>query len=279
MLSPKEFTQKVLRRVGLYNRFKGSRLYTAYWTVMDRSLVDSELREVDFYRSVLTGLGRGGLIFDIGANLGYKTDIFLRLGARVVSVDPDEENKKILEEKFLKYRFTPRPVIIVNKAMSDANSVETMWVDEPGSAKNTFSRKWVDILRTDEDRFGHKLTFGERRQVVTSTLDDLITTYGLPHFIKIDVEGYEPTVLKGLNKPVPYISFEVNLPEFRSEGLECIELLRRLSGEGLFNYAVDCRKGLAQKEWVGADAFAKLLSQSTEKSVDVFWKSPSAAQA
>ena len=43
-----------------------------------------------FYRKLLAGLQRDGLIFDIGANMGAKTDIFLRLGARVVSVEPDD---------------------------------------------------------------------------------------------------------------------------------------------------------------------------------------------
>ncbi len=62
--------------------------------------------------------------------------------------------------------------------------------------------------------------------------------------MKIDVEGLEPSVIRGLRRPVPYLSFEVNLPEFRPEGLECVELLRTLTPTGAFNYAVKCDTGL-----------------------------------
>ena len=44
------------------------------------------------------------MIFDVGANVGDKTDVFLRLGARVVSIEPDEANQEVLRGKFLRYR-------------------------------------------------------------------------------------------------------------------------------------------------------------------------------
>lgn len=63
-------------------------------------------------------------------------------------------------------------------------------------------------------------------------------------FVKIDVEGYEPHVLRGLRRLVPYLSFEVNLPEFKQEGLECVEQLANIAAAGRFNYAIDCGQGL-----------------------------------
>ena len=70
-------------------------------------------------------------VFDIGANHGAKTDVFLRLGARVVAVDPDETNERVLREGFLSLRVRPKPVVIVAKALSDKEAVETMWIDTP----------------------------------------------------------------------------------------------------------------------------------------------------
>jgi FkbM family methyltransferase len=252
---------------------KGSALYDAYWAVVDKSLVEDVRREVEFYRQFLGGFRPGDLIFDIGANHGHKTKIFLRLGARVLAVDPDEANKEILEGTFIKYRLSPRHVEIVTKAVSDKNAVETMWFDTPGSAKNTISRKWVDILRSDDERFGEKLTFGQQKQVETVTLDDLIRTSGFPLFVKIDVEGHEPSVLKGLSRPVPYLSFEVNLPEFLSEGKECVDILRKLDGSGQFNHAIDCRQGFVGKQWLGAEQYSSVLDECQEKSIEIFWRS------
>jgi hypothetical protein len=159
----------------------------------------------------------------------------------------------------------------VGEAVSDKNGVETFWVDEPGSAKNTLNHKWVELLQEDGERFGKKLNFEKQKEVVTVTLDDLIGTYGRPFFVKIDVEGHEYNVLAGLRRPVPYLSFEVNLPEFRSEGLKCVGLLGRLAPDGKFNYA-DSRLKLACAQWLGLDEFCRVLNECPEASIEVIWK-------
>jgi FkbM family methyltransferase len=278
-LPPIKFSQSFVKRSALYQRLKASSVYDLYWTVADRRLLADRDAEVAFYLDLLKGFKPGALIFDIGANEGAKTDIFLRMGARVIAVDPDESNATVLRQRFQGYRFRQRPVVIVPKAVSDHEAIETMWIDAPGSAKNTLSRKWVDVLRTDRDRFGTSLEFAETRQVATVTLQQLMREYGVPHFVKIDVEGAEPLVLKGMQQPVPYLSFEVNLPEFRPEGLECLDLLRRIEPEGRFNYAVDCRVGLALTEWLPAAEFSKVLEACQEPSVEVFWRTSHSQKA
>jgi FkbM family methyltransferase len=224
---------------------------------------------------VLDGFRQGDVIFDIGANAGDKTDVFLRLGARVVAVEPDEANQKILRERFVRYRLTQKRVTIVGKAVSDADAIETMWIDGPGSAVNTLNHKWVEILKNDKNRIEYpldSLDFARKKEVETTTLDRLIITYGLPFFVKIDVEGYELKVLRGLQQALPYLSFEVNLPEFKREGLECIELLRSLAPDGTFNYAADCKYGLALDRWVDSGQISRTVKQCSDKSIEVFWK-------
>jgi FkbM family methyltransferase len=273
MKTVKRVLQGILSKFHLHQRLKASRVYDLYWSIADKRLIEARSREVDFYRNLLDGFRKGDLIFDVGANQGTKTDVFLRLGARVVAVEPDERNKEILREKFLRYRFTHKPVFIVSKAVSDKVAVETMWIDEPGSAKNTLSRKWADTLRSDASRFGHSLDFAQKKEVETTTLEQLIGAYGLPFFVKIDVEGFEPRVLRGLRRPVPYLSFEVNLPEFRPEGLQCIQQLGHLAADGKFNYAADCQQGLVLERWLDSRQFSRVLQQCAEKSIEVFWKS------
>ena len=265
--------QNLLKRLGLYQRLKSSAAYDLYWRYADPGLIAARDEEVDFFRVTLSGLEANDLIFDIGANRGHKTEMFLRLGARVIAVDPDESNNEVLRQNFLSYRVKKMPVTLVKKAVSSQSGVETMWIDEPGSAKNTLNSKWVETLRSDSHRFGQVLEFRDKIEVETTTLDDLIRLYGRPFYVKIDVEGHEPGVLRGLTGVVPFISFEVNLPEFLPEAKECVALLQALHPTGTFNYTIDCRTAMSSASWVSGETFLSLMDDLREPSIEVFWRS------
>jgi FkbM family methyltransferase len=276
MLSLKGRTQTMLKRARLYHRLRTSSIHDLYRRVADRSWILARDEHLGFYRRLLPDLRQGDLIFDVGANEGLKTDLFLRMGAHVIAIEPDETNQVILRERFVKLRLARKPVVIVGKAVSDRSTVVPMWIDGPGSAVNTLSQKWAIALRENKERhaYGHcGLDFAQSRSVETTTLDDLIDLYGRPLFIKIDVEGYELNVIRGLRQAVPCISFEVNLPEFRPEGLQCVKLLGALSVEGKFNYAVDCGRGLMLEHWLNCAEFLRVLQQCVENTIEVFWKS------
>ena len=268
----KHHAQTFLRRIGLYQRLKSSFVYDLYWRLAGPHLLNDRAKEVEFYKNTLQGFREGYVIFDIGANEGHKTDIFLRLGAKVVAVDPDKSNQEVLRQKFLKHRLVPKKVNIEAKAVSEAAGFKTMWIETPGSAKNTLDPKWVEILRNDPGRFSHCFDFSSEMEVETTTLETLMAVYGVPFFIKIDVEGHEPSVLRGMKRPVPYLSFEVNLPEFRAEGLQCLNILGEIAENGEFNCVVDCRHGLMFKKWMPLREFIPVFNQCSETCIEIFWK-------
>jgi FkbM family methyltransferase len=257
-------------------RLKSSFVRDAYWALAHRERLDSLRQHVHFYDRVLEGFGRGALIFDIGANNGDKTDIFLRLGARVIAVEPDETCSKTLKDRFLKYRIFPQTVSVDRRAVSNQVATAEMLFDGPASAVNTLSRKWAEDLKKNKASFAHGhcgLEFTHVKLVQTTTLQELIAKYGLPFFVKIDVEGHELNALRGLQWPVPYLSFEVNLPEFRSEGEECIGVLKNLAPIGRFNYTSDCTRGLTLENWVSPDEISIALNRCSERSIEIFWRS------
>ena len=173
MISPKLYAQSLLQRAGLYHRLKASAIQELYWRVAARHWILARQKQLDFYRRLLPDLHRGDLIFDIGANVGFKTDLFLRLGARVIAVEPDETNQSILKERFVRLRLVQRPVTIVGKAVSDKSALETMWIDGPGSAVNTLSQKWASALKGNKARqtYGHcGLDFTRQKTVESTTL-------------------------------------------------------------------------------------------------------------
>src|ERR1700678_2497716 len=125
--------------LSLKSRLKSSVIRDAYWAIGHRERLQSRQQELHFYASVLAGFEKSDLIFDIGANEGAKTDVFLRLGARVVAVEPNDACSRSLKERFLELRITPRPVTIVSRAVSNRPGTEEMLIDGPGSAVNTLS--------------------------------------------------------------------------------------------------------------------------------------------
>lgn len=149
---------------------------------------------------------KGRLVFDVGANKGNKTRAFLDLGAEVVSIEPE---RKALET--LEYRFGTHPrVVIVPQGVSDSPGEVRLFVKDYRSGYNTLSDKWQkegEALDTPIDSYPVRVT----------TLTDLMQNYGKPFYIKIDVEGFELPVIRGLKEPVPLLSFEANLPEFHEE--------------------------------------------------------------
>ena len=53
--------------------------------------------ELDFYRAIIKP---GDLVFDIGANVGFKTEAFVACGARVICVEPNPKCLPILLHEF-----------------------------------------------------------------------------------------------------------------------------------------------------------------------------------
>ncbi len=264
-----------LKKAGIYHRLRASFAYDLYLNLTNRKLLKDRDREAAFYRAVLDGFKPGDLIFDIGANIGDKTDTFLRIGAHVVAVDPDEHSQAILRQKFLRYRMRPQPVMIVGKAVGAKVGAETMLVCAPGSVFNTLSKKGASIVSGATNRpeqSSDTIEYKEKKIVETTTLDHLIEAYGLPFFIKIDVVGFELEVLQGLHRSVPCLSFEIGLPESRQELLQCVDLLGGLSSSGQFNYTWDRRNGLALDRWLDVQAFLRVLEGCGDGPIEVFWR-------
>jgi len=269
----KSLLQGTLRRLGLYDWFKDKTFaYDVYSYFKEGRPLDWRAREVRFFRSLVGG-GKGPfLIFDVGANCGKKTDVFLKLGAHVVAVDPDDANLRILSRKYGR-RFRTRPVTIIGKAVSDSERTETLWITSPGDGLNTLSGKWVRALKANPGKFGVPVEFPGRQDVETTTLASLMQSHGIPHYIKIDVEGHEAPVLRGLPHPVPAVSFEVNLPEFGPEASECVEILGHLSPNGQFNLtSCDTYRGFTLNAWKTGAEIIPILGTLGETTVEIYWK-------
>jgi FkbM family methyltransferase len=190
----------------------------------------------------------GSLCFDIGANVGDRSLIFLSLGAQVVAVEPQRECVAALR----KIAARNDRLIVEPLAVAAAAGVARMHISTPNTL-SSMADGWIERVR-ESGRFGN--VWSETRSVQTTTLDALIDRYGVPDFCKIDVEGYEPEVVAGLSQPLPLTSFEFT-PEWAEAAEQTIEHLVAL-GVRRFNFSLGETLSLAWPEWRD---FGSLLSQ------------------
>jgi FkbM family methyltransferase len=203
----------VAQRLGLYHKLRYSKVYEILLWIRNPNYLRALRNDLAFYKSVLDA--RCELIFDIGANQGDKTWAFRQMARTVVVVEPDSYSWAALTERF----GNDSKVHLEKLALGSEIGVANLYLEKEGSAYNTLSTK-QRAARTNRDHADYDKTV----EVPVSTIDQLIAKYGVPDYAKIDVEGYELPVLKGLSHQIHIISFEANLPVFRGETLEILSL-------------------------------------------------------
>lgn len=197
----------------------------------------------------------GALCFDVGAHVGSRVRTFRRLGARVVAVEPQATFVRMLRRLYGR----GRDVIVLHVALGRAPGRARLFVSERAPTVTTLSRAWIDEVRRDPSFQG--VRWSEGAEVEVRTLDSLIDEFGVPAFVKIDVEGFEAEVLAGLSRPLPALSFEY-LPAAREIALECVE---RLAGLGDYRYNWSSGESLVLGEtvWLDAEGIRRFIASRT----------------
>lgn len=145
----------------------------------------------------------GDIAFDIGAHVGDRTASFRRLGARVVALEPQKACLRVLR---LLHGFD-RGVTLVESAASEREGKLIFSINSSNPTVSTLSRDFVLAANAGAKGWEGQ-TWDKTIEVATTTLDLLIEKFGEPAFVKIDVEGAEEMVLRGLSRPVRAHSFE-----------------------------------------------------------------------
>jgi FkbM family methyltransferase len=200
----------------------------------------------------------GDLVFDIGAHAGNRTRAFASLGCRVIALEPQPDFARLLRMLFAR----SSAIDIVEAAVGDAPGSTALSISERTPTVTTLASAWREARASDPDFAG--VQWNRRIEVETTTLDRLIARFGMPSFIKIDVEGSEPTVLAGLAQAVPALSFEY-LPRAIDQVQACLARLASL-GPYRFNWSPGESYRLAAGSWLNErELLASLTGQSARR--------------
>jgi FkbM family methyltransferase len=153
------------------------------------------------------------ILFDIGANRGKFSYANRNNYDKFILVEPNPDlNNEILNYKQSNFH-------IENLIVSDELEPTFYLCD----TLSTCDIEWIK-----NSRFTNSYQWEKSIPIPTITIDQLVTKYGIPTFIKIDVEGYELHAIKSMTQKYCNLSFEW-AEEKKEEIFQTIDYLYQLN--------------------------------------------------
>lgn len=186
-----------------------------------------EKAETKFFRE---GRSPDMVFLDIGANIGYFSALALEVLEKgsIIALEPDPENFRFLERTIAANPSKADRVRCINKAAADRNG--------------TFQLHTSSSNRGDNRLYSNDRSEGSV-EVEVCTIDSLLESIGISSvdFIKIDVQGFEGHVFRGMRRILQSSPNLTVLSEFwphglRGAGSDPEELLREWEALGLTLY-------------------------------------------
>lgn len=244
--------ENFMKSTTIYNKYKINK------TARKNKKLDAvDGKRMQFYAQFVR---HGTTCFDIGANIGNRTKIFLEIvgsKGKVVAVEPQDFCCKILQRSFS----NQSNFFLEKKALGATSGDAEIFISNETTV-STMSEEWIKKARKSK-RFGEETEWTKSEKITVSTLDSLLGKYGVPSFIKIDVEGYEREVISGLSKPIQTCFSLEFVPEFLASTFDCLNLLSSL-GKIECNYSLNETMTLSLNTWVSPHEIKGILSSYKE---------------
>ncbi|MAL85848.1 MAG: hypothetical protein CMI23_05780 [Opitutae bacterium] len=218
------------------------------------TLNNVDTKQVKFYSQFIK---KNDLVFDVGANIGSRSKIFINIGANVKAFEPQPELVKFLTQHIGKHpKFE-----LINIALGEKIKTSKLKISD-AHVLSSMCDRWIESTQKSGRFSNYK--WNKSIDVQVNTLDNMISRYGSPEFTKIDVEGYEFEVLNGLSQPIKTISFEFTSEE-KKQAFACLERLNKIA-DYRFKFSEGEKMEFNNEEWLPKFEFCEFINSYTEKS-------------
>src|SRR5579872_118441 len=175
------------------------------YRVAQAQIADPEQRRE--FQNFLHHCGGAMFLLDIGAHFGVFSLAAAHSGGKAIAIDPSPIAARMIARQARLNHLTENIRIIQAAVSSEGGDVDML-------SSGVFSDGYFKIAH---GRAKHELT-----RTHSITIDQLVSQYGVPTHIKIDVEGHEAAVLGGGRKTLdhhsPVLFLELHNEMIASEG-------------------------------------------------------------
>lgn len=143
------------------------------------------------------------LIFDVGLNIGQDTGFYLSQGYQVLAIEADPALAEAARKKFDREIREGR-LEVLNVGIGDKSGFADFWICDGKPQFNSFHRQIAA-----RDSYSHHSI-----KIPVLRFASIIERYGVPHYLKIDIEGNDMLCLDALcPSTLPkYLSVESECP-------------------------------------------------------------------
>jgi len=187
---------------------------------------------------------RSRLIYDVGMNNGDDCEYYLSKGCNVVAIEANPKLVQRARERFGQ-EIGDRRLFIEWVGIVDQPGNIPFWICDERDVFSSF----------DAARAGRNGLKCHPIDVECVTFDTILKKYGIPHYLKIDIEGAEPYCLKHL--------LPTQLPQYLSleaEDLQGLVLLRQL-GYSEFKIVDQMRHNSTFPDFANTTVFSRSAKQ------------------
>jgi FkbM family methyltransferase len=131
------------------------------------------------------------LVFDVGLHDGADTAYYLGRGFRVVAVDANPAMIEKAKKDFPKEVASNR-LVLVNAAIADTAGERRFWISDKS--------EWSSFDECTSKRQG---TLAEPVTVRCELFSTILQKYGIPLYLKIDIEGNDAICIRALSEIGP----------------------------------------------------------------------------
>ncbi len=214
-----------------YKKVLGNKIYLQKHSFVSKCLVRRGIHEETLTKFVINEIKKGDVVLDVGANIGYYTLIFAKIvgeNGHVFAFEPEPSNFNLLKKNVMVNNY--RNVSLEKIVISNKNGNTKLYLSKTNAGShriylsNTVKNNFINVeMKTLDEYFKN------------NSIRDKIS------FIKMDVEGSEIGVIKGMNSILENkkltVMLEFDPRQIKNYGASPEDLLNILANHGFsFSY-------------------------------------------